>query len=101
MTQEITYLHQARGRVILTAIRPGRDAGGLEAITAMRWRDESGQMGQDSHVRLTLHVERGGELFVEQDGELILIEIENHDRFLHTRGVVGEATDPILQLPTY
>lgn len=101
MPGETTNLHNARGRIILTAIHRGREAEGLESITAMRWRDESGQNGQDSHVRLTLHVERGGELYIEHQGDLLPIEIEPDDRFLHTRWVGEESEDPILGLPTY
>jgi hypothetical protein len=96
-----TRLHEALGRIMLTATHRGRDAEGLEAITAMRWRDESGQTGRDSHVRLALHVERGGEIFIEHHGEVIPIEVEPDDRFLHTRGSADQAADPILELPTY
>ena len=100
MASEITRVHNARGRIVLTAIHHGRDEEGLEAITAMRWRDESGQSGQDSHVRLALHVERGGELFVEHDGDISRVEVEPDGRCLRTRGT-QESDDPILQLPTY
>jgi len=67
----------------------------------MRWRDEVGQIGQDSHVRLALHMERGGELFVEHQGEILPVEVDADDRFLRTRGTTDESADPILALPTY
>jgi hypothetical protein len=101
MANEITRVHNATGRIVLTATHRGRDAEGLGGITAMRWRDEGAQTGQDSHVRLALHVERGGELFVELSGELLPVEVEPEDRFLRTRSVEDESSDPILQLPTY
>jgi hypothetical protein len=100
MPSEITRVHNARGRIVLTAIHLGREEEGLEAITAMRWRDGSGQIGQDSHVRLALHVERGGELFVEHDGRVSPVEVEPDGRFLRTREG-PESADPILQLPRY
>jgi hypothetical protein len=97
-----TRIFQAEGRLVLTAIRLGRDADGLEAITAMRWRDDAGQTGQDSHVRLALLLERKqGEIVVDVDGELVPVEVEPEDRFLHTKGVDDPSTDPILGLPTY
>lgn len=101
MARDITRVHNAHGRIILTEIHRGREAEGLEGITAMRWRDEAGQVGQDSHVRLALHVERGGDLFVEQKGEIVPVEVEPDDRFLRTRGWTDESTDPILALPAY
>jgi hypothetical protein len=101
MADYSTRIHEATSKIILTAIRRGREAEGLEAITAMRWRDESGYSGQDSHVRLALHVERGGEIFIEHDGETVRVEVEPDDRFLHTHGIDDESADPILQLPTY
>jgi hypothetical protein len=97
---DITRIHQAQGRIILTATHRGRDAEGLEAATAMKWRDDMGNEGRDSHVRLALHLERGGALFVEHGGQILPVEVEPEDRFLPTRGS-DDATDPILQRPTY
>jgi hypothetical protein len=94
-------LHDASGTITLTAVHRGRDAEGLEAITAMRWKDGAGHTGRDSHVRLALHVERGGALFVEHEGREFSVEVAPDDRFLHTRGVEDELDDPILKLPTY
>ncbi len=101
MPDEITRVHQANGRIILSAIHRGRDAVGLEEITAMQWRDESGQRGQDSHVRLALHIERGGDLFVEVGHELVHVEVEPDGRFLRTCGAPDHRRDPILLLPEY
>ncbi len=101
MTNDITRVHEAAGRIILTAVHVGRDATGLEAITAMRWRDEAGHFGQDSHVRLALHIERGGEIWIEQQGHLVSITLEPGDRFLQTEGAADEMSDPILALPRY
>ena len=101
MARDITRVHNARGRIILVATHRGREADGFEGITAMRWRDESGQSGRDSHVRLALHLERGGAIFVEHDGEILSVELEPDDRFLRTRGTEDQSADPILQLPTY
>lgn len=101
MTDDITRIHNAIGRIVLTAIHRGRDAEALEAITTMRWTDEAGQTGQDSHVRLALHLERGGELFIEHDGSLRPVEVEPDDRFVHTKGIGDSSADPILGLPTY
>lgn len=101
MTEDVTRIHNATGRIILTAIHRGRDAEGLEAITTMRWTDEAGQTGQDSHVRLALHLERGGELFVEHDGAPRPVEVEPDDRFVHTKGIGDPLADPILGLPMY
>jgi hypothetical protein len=58
------------------------------------------KVGQDTHVRLALHVERGGELFIEHDGEVSQVEVGPDDRFLHTQGI-DESSDPILQLKTF
>lgn len=96
-----TRVHEASGRIVLTQIHLGREADGLESITAMRWRDESGQTGQDSPVRLALHIERGGKLFVETEGSLASIGIESENRFLSTNGCEDSSVDPIMQLPTY
>lgn len=101
MADHITRIHNATGRIILTAIHRGRDAEGLESITAMRWRDEAGQTGQDSHVRLALHLERGGALFIEHDGTPIPVEVEPDDRFVRTKGIEDPSADPILGLPMY
>lgn len=101
MADDITRIHNATGRIMLTAIHRGRDAEGLEAITAIRWTDEAGQTGQDSHVRLALHLERGGELFIEHDGAPVPVEVEPDDRFVHTKGIEDSAADPILKLPTF
>ncbi len=97
----MTRVHDARGRIILTATHRGREADGIEGITAMRWRDESGESGQDSHVRLALHLERGGKIFVEHGDEILPVEVEPDDRFLRTRGMEDQWADPILHLPTY
>lgn len=97
-----TKVNEAEGALVLTAIRLGRDADGLEAITAMRWRDHAGQTGQDSQVRLALLLERKqGEILIEVDGDLVPVEVEPQDRFLHTKGADDPLTDPILDLPTY
>jgi hypothetical protein len=55
----------------------------------------------ERHVRLALHVERGGELFVAVGDTLFPVLVEPDGRFLHTRGAPGTGIDPILQLPTY
>jgi hypothetical protein len=101
MATDSIRVHEAQGKIILTATHRGREAEGLEGITAMRWRDEAGQIGQDSHVRLALHLERGGELFVAARGEIVPVEVEQDDRFLRTRGTMEDGVDPILALPTY
>ena len=67
----------------------------------LRWRDEQDQVGQDSHVRLAMHLERGGELFIRHDGQVSQVEVEPGDRFLHTRGAADESSDPILRLKTF
>ncbi len=101
MAEDITRIHNASGRIIVTAIHRGRAAEGLEAITAMRWRDESGQTGQDSHVRIALHLERGGNVFIEHGDQVVPLEVEPDDRFVHTQGVENASADPILRLPAY
>lgn len=101
MRNHYVHLHDAAGQILLTEVRMGRDAKGLEAVNVMRWRDESGHVGQDTHVRLALHVERGGELFIEQDGQALAVKVEPGDRFLHTAGLKHQNADPILQLPTF
>lgn len=93
------HLHQASGRVVLHAIRRGREGEGLEAVNVLQWRDENDQIGQDTHVRLALHVERGGELFVEHEGKLLKVVVEPDDRFLHSQGTEVFDPDPILNLP--
>jgi hypothetical protein len=99
MTDHI-HLHQATGRVILRAIRKGREGEGLEAVNVLQWRDENDQIGQDTHVRLALHVERGGELFVEHSGNLLKVVVQPGDRFLHSQSTEVLEPDPILSLPS-
>ena len=59
--------------------------------------DDAGHEGEDTHPRLALYVERGGELFIDVGTTLAAVEV-GHDWLLRTKGVCNPY-DPIIGFP--
>jgi hypothetical protein len=97
MTDDRADLHAATGRIFLTAIHIGQKRQGLAAVTALRWQDETGRLGQSSHARLAQYIDAGGKVCVQHEGEVFKVAVEPKNRFLYTANV-DRAEDPILNL---